>query len=66
MISFIITFITNFMALIGFMSNPSAFPKPLSAKEERELLDAYEKGDNDAKNILIERNLRLVAYVAKK
>ena len=66
MLSLIINFISNFFTLIGFMSNASAFPKPLSAKEERELLSAYENGDMNARDTLIEKNLRLVAYVAKK
>lgn len=42
------------------------FPKPLTAKEEKEYLQKYREGDEDAKRILIERNLRLVAHVAKK
>ena len=43
-----------------------SFPPPLSAKEEREHLEKYANGDEDARNILIERNLRLVAHVIKK
>lgn len=43
-----------------------SFPKPLSAKEEKNYIQAYESGDSDAKNILIEHNLRLVAHIAKK
>lgn len=42
------------------------FPKPLSAKEEAYYLKKYKAGDLEAKNILIERNLRLVAHVVKK
>lgn len=43
------------------------FPKPLSVGEEQEYLQRYHgEGDREARNILIERNLRLVAYVAKK
>lgn len=42
------------------------FPKPLTAQEEREYLQKYQEGDMDAKRILIERNLRLVAHVVKK
>ena len=42
------------------------FPKPLTGKEEKEYLRKYKEGDLEAKNILIERNLRLVAHVAKK
>lgn len=43
-----------------------SFPKPLSAKEEREYLERFSNGDEEARNILIERNLRLVAHVIKK
>ena len=42
------------------------FPKPLTAKEEKEYLRKYQEGDMEAKRILIERNLRLVAHVVKK
>ncbi len=43
-----------------------SFPKPLSEKEEQTYLALYFAGDPEAKNILIERNLRLVAHIAKK
>lgn len=43
-----------------------SFPTPLSAKEEEYYLRLHEKGDKDARRILIERNLRLVAYLVKK
>ncbi len=43
-----------------------SFPKPLTEKEEKYYMDRYEKGDEEAKKVLIERNLRLVAHVAKK
>lgn len=43
-----------------------SFPKPLSEKEEELYLSLYFAGDPEAKNILIERNLRLVAHIAKK
>ena len=42
------------------------FPKPLTVKEEKYYLQKYKEGDEEAKQILIERNLRLVAHVAKK
>ena len=42
------------------------FPKPLLASEEREYLQKYTEGDLEAKHILIERNLRLVAHIVKK
>lgn len=43
-----------------------SFPKPLTEKEEKYYIDLYEKGDEDARLILIERNLRLVAHIVKK
>lgn len=42
------------------------FPKPLTAEEERLYLQKYKEGDQDARRVLIEHNLRLVAHVAKK
>ncbi len=43
-----------------------SFPKPLTAQEERFYLEKAAKGDLEARNILIERNLRLVAHIMKK
>ena len=43
-----------------------SFPKPLTAAEERHYLTLASQGDLQARNILIERNLRLVAHVVKK
>ena len=43
-----------------------SFPTPLSAKEEEHYLKLHEQGDKEARRILIERNLRLVAYLVKK
>lgn len=43
-----------------------SFPKPLTAKEEQECLKRYKAGDMEAKNCLIEKNLRLVAHIVKK
>lgn len=48
------------------LSSGGSFPKPLSAKEERDYLARAAKGDLEARNILIERNLRLVAHIMKK
>ena len=42
-----------------------SFPKPLSKKEEEYYLDLAAQGDMEARNILIERNLRLVAHIMK-
>lgn len=43
-----------------------SFPKPLTAEEERHYLQLSAQGDLDARNVLIERNLRLVAHIMKK
>ncbi len=43
-----------------------SFPKPLTAEEERRYLALSAQGDLQARNILIERNLRLVAHIMKK
>ena len=48
------------------LSGSGSFPKPLTAAEEREYLNRYAQGDQEARNALIEHNLRLVAHVAKK
>ena len=52
--------------LFGYIQGSSLFPEPLSAEEERNCLQQMANGDEEARNILIERNLRLVAHVAKK
>ena len=44
----------------------SSFPSPLTEKEEQYYVKLLEKDDSDARSILIERNLRLVAHIAKK
>lgn len=46
--------------------NSGTFPKPLSGQEERHYLELAAQGDIEARNILIERNLRLVAHIMKK
>lgn len=43
-----------------------SFPKPLSAKEEQEYLTLYRAGSKEARDLLIQHNLRLVAYIVKK
>ena len=48
------------------LSGGGSFPKPLSAAEERDCLDRLAQGDPEARNTLIEHNLRLVAHIVKK
>ena len=52
--------------LYSLQLQTGSFPKPLTAEEEREYLARSAKGDLEARNILIERNLRLVAHIMKK
>ena len=52
--------------LCSLQLQTGSFPKPLTAAEEREYLKKARAGDLDARNVLIERNLRLVAHIMKK
>ncbi|MDO5154009.1 MAG: RNA polymerase sporulation sigma factor SigK [Eubacteriales bacterium] len=52
--------------LYSLQLNTGSFPKPLSEEEERRYLALAKQGDLEARNILIERNLRLVAHIMKK
>ena len=52
--------------LYSLQLNTGAFPKPLTEEEERHYLSLAQAGDLQARNILIERNLRLVAHIMKK
>lgn len=62
---FSLAFIKGLHLLFGYISN-NAFPQPLSEEEEAKYLQRYENGDEEARNILIEHNLRLVAHITKK
>jgi RNA polymerase sporulation-specific sigma factor len=48
------------------VTDTNSFPKPLSAKQEEAAIQRYVNGDEQAKHLLIEHNLRLVAHVVKK
>ena len=52
--------------LYSLQLSTGSFPKPLTQEEETYYLDLAAKGDMEARNILIERNLRLVAHIMKK
>ncbi|NLW55069.1 MAG: RNA polymerase sporulation sigma factor SigK [Firmicutes bacterium] len=56
----------RFAWLFSSFSNTNVFPLPLSEEEERELILRMEEGDREARDVLIERNLRLVAHIVKK
>lgn len=53
------------LLFVSYIKN-NAFPQPLSDKEEEENLKLMAKGDQRARNLLIEHNLRLVAHIVKK
>ena len=61
-----LAFLNSAIFVVGYIVNNNLFPEPLSPEEEKMYLGKYENGDEEARNILIEKNLRLVAHVAKK
>ncbi len=58
-------FVKELFFLVSYVKN-NAFPQPLSAAEERKYLRLMAEGDEHARNMLIEHNLRLVAHIVKK
>ena len=64
--SFLGNIFSYIFCLFGYISNSNLFPMPRSITEEEYYLRRYFEGDKEAKNILIEHNLRLVAHIAKK
>ena len=59
-------FLKNAIIVFGYIQSGTLFPEPLSFEEEKQCIINMNKGDEKAKNILIERNLRLVAHISKK
>ncbi len=66
MFNLILQLITNVYYFALHVTGAGSFPAPLSSKRETELLLKSQKGDLDARNTLIEHNLRLVAHIVKK
>lgn len=58
--------LSNLLYFTLHLQNANSFPKPLSAKRERECFEKMKQGDTAARTELIEHNLRLVAHVSKK
>lgn len=56
----------NLVIFSSYVTDKSSFPKPLSKEKEVEYILKAEHGDEEAKEILIKHNLRLVAHIAKK
>lgn len=65
-ISGFLAFLGSSLFVLGYISNNNFFPESLSQEEEKIYVKKMQEGDIEAKNILIEHNLRLVAHVCKK
>ena len=65
MLSIALYLLTHAMLLSLHLSGGS-FPRPLSAQEEKKYVERMLAGDIEARNVLVEHNLRLVAHIAKK
>lgn len=61
-----LAFLKSAIFVVGYIQSSNLFPEPLSSEEEKICLEKLNNGDDEARNILIERNLRLVAHVTKK
>lgn len=59
-------FLKSAIFVVGYITGSQLFPEPLSQEEEKNALIRMNEGDSEARNLLIERNLRLVAHVCKK
>jgi RNA polymerase sporulation-specific sigma factor len=70
LLSFLFSSITeaigHIIFMVGYVSNVNSFPQPLTPEEEQNFIEKYKKGNEEARNVLIERNLRLVAHIVKK
>ena len=66
MLDFFCSILKDVVFFILHVSGPNIFPKPLPQKEEKKYLTNMKSGDKNARNKLIEHNLRLVAHIAKK
>ena len=58
--------ISTVFIMLRLGKSEGSFPKPLNAQEERKYVDMWLAGDLEARNVLIEHNLRLVAHIVKK
>ena len=64
---YLLDVVASNILLLGYVNGNATFPQPLSEEEEEYYLRLFnEQGDLNAKSILIERNLRLVAHIVKK
>ncbi len=61
----VVSLVNGLLLLVSYIAS-NTFPQPLSEEEEAKYLDLLAKGDEKARNILTEHNLRLVAHIVKK
>jgi RNA polymerase sporulation-specific sigma factor len=64
-VTLVAVFVREFFLFVSYVKNHT-FPQPLSAAEEELYMKRYQSGDEEARNVLIEHNLRLVAHLVKK
>lgn len=64
--SFLLSILLELQFLIGHIADKNYFPKPLSKSLEKNYVEKFRNGDQDAFNKLVEHNMRLVAHIAKK
>lgn len=64
--TFIFWIIKDCLFLLGYISGRQSFQKPLSPAEEREALLRMREGDENARQMLVERNMRLIVHIARK
>lgn len=62
----VLFFLQDALFMLGYLSQGHAFPKPLGRDEEAELIERMASGDGEAREKLIEHNLRLCAHIARK
>ncbi|GAA0769066.1 RNA polymerase sporulation sigma factor SigK [Clostridium subterminale] len=65
-LSWLLNVISEYALLTGYVSGNNSFPQPLTEVEEKEYLQRLKDGEPEAKGVLVERNLRLVAHIVKK
>lgn len=64
--AWIVLILNSLFLTLRLSGNSGSFPRPLKAEEERKYLELAKDGDVDARNVLVEHNLRLVAHIVKK
>lgn len=62
----VLFFLKDALFLLGYLARGSAFPKPLERDEEARMIERMQQGDAQARETLIEHNLRLAAHIARK